>query len=179
METLEATFDNRANDEIGQLEQVVQAINGMDINKPVLGVTDDIVVAPSFRDMVLDPNHTIVVLREQGTIVGFSLAIPIGEMDPSRTGESVDTAYIYYTAIEPTHQGQGYVGQIMDQLIASLRQKGYRYIERDAVIANGYADKIEKRYGDAIVTQYDHNHFPEFGPERFFRIDLEKIALAA
>ena len=144
----------------------------MDLDKPILGMTDDDIAAPNVHEMIRDPDTTIAILSEDGKVIGFSMAIPIGKMNPKREEESGDTAYIYFTGIEPGQQGQGLVGTLMEDMTDRLKAKGYGFMERDCVLTQGYADSVEKAYHDAIVEQYDHTRWQEVGPERFFRIDL-------
>lgn len=55
-----------------------------------------------------------------------------------------------------------------------LLSKGSRYLERDCVMDNGYADKVLRSFQGSIEVTYEHVKFPEVGRERFFRINLEK-----
>lgn len=64
----------------------------------------------------------------------------------------------------------------MKKLYAQLRERGYKYIERDAVLAEGWADKVERNHKGAIVASHEHDKWG-LGPERFFRIDLEKLGV--
>ena len=146
-----------------------------DPSEPVLGQTDDVVMAENLEQLIRQPDTIITTLNEDEQMVGFTLAVPIGVMDPTRAAESNDTAYIYYTAIEPERIGEGKVEPLMAATVERLRDDGYSFLERDSQISNGYADKIQKTYQDAIVSSRDHLDFPEFGPLRFFRIDLNAI----
>lgn len=146
-------------------------------NSPILGATDDVEIAPNLTSLLHDNSLIVVSLEDDGHLIGCSIAMPIDKMDPSRSDEAKDTAYIYYTAISPDRQGVGLVGTLMDSLFQKLEQEGYTYLERDCVIANGYADNVQKNNEAAIVESYDHTNFPEFGPERFFRIKLGKAAV--
>lgn len=119
------------------------------------------------------PVNTVVLLRDAitGTVVGFTYAVPVGEIDPDRERESGETAYICDTVLDGAHQGMGLVARLMRVLENELRVRGYRFIERDAAVGNGYAAAIERAYGDRIVGQGEP-HDSEYGPQTFFRIRL-------
>ncbi len=167
---------------LDQLEALVKRLfKWADSDQPILGMTDNDIVAPNIREMLKDPRNTVATLSEKGEIIGFSLAIPIGVMDPARADESRDTAYIYFTGITPEWRRKGKVGEVMEKMVRLLRAKGYSFIERDCVLTQekpgieSYADKVERAYRGAIIDQKDHERWPEVGPERFFRIELSKI----
>jgi len=141
----------------------------------VLGANDDIVVANSLHDLITDPANTVATLRDESqNLRGFSVAIPISAMDTGRTSEGAQTAYIYFTGVEPAYQGRGLVGELMKDMLQQLRTRGYGFIERDSRVDNGYADDVEKAYQDGIVTKYDYHPYGE-DLQRFMRIDLSKI----
>lgn len=102
----------------------------------------------------------VAIIREGDTAFGYCLV----------SRKWPDTAYISYTAIEPQYQKKGHLGVLIAAVEEELRSIGYTHIERNARIANGYADKITAFYGDRIVTSYDHPS--GLGPLRFFRIRL-------
>lgn len=120
-----------------------------------------------------DPATVAFTLQDNGQLVGFTFAIPIDRFNPTRQREAQETAYLYGTAITPDHQGKKLVKSLTDPLLRTLLKRGYKFVERDAVIPNGYADAISRAYGDSIIESYDHERF-ELGPQRFFRIDIEK-----
>lgn len=145
------------------------------LTDPILGERDDVEIAPNFAALIDDPEVILAELEQDGKLVGFSLAMPVGKMDPEREDESPETAYIYYTGLEPDEQGQGQVGPLNREMERKLREHGYAYFEEDCIIANGYAAAVQKNYADDIVDSYDHTKFPEFGSQRHFRISLEKL----
>lgn len=125
-----------------------------------------------------DEKCVIAVLKDGfGNLVGHSVTTPIHDEEvptrhnPEKRKDDHTTAYIHSTAILPEHRGKKLVGRLIDLLEEELRRKGFQYVERDAAIENGYADSIERHYGDRIVASYDHVH-PKHGPQRFFRIKL-------
>jgi hypothetical protein len=50
------------------------------------------------------------------------------------------------------------------------RRRGHHFITRDAAIANGYADAIDRAYRGRILERRDHPS--EYGPQRYFKIAL-------
>jgi ribosomal protein S18 acetylase RimI-like enzyme len=167
---------NRAAD-TEKVEALVRQLFGhvMDLDAPLPGEKDSDVVATNLHEMVSDPTTIVAELIEDGELAGFSLAVPIGKMDAARVNESNETAYIYFTGVRPELQGMGLVGKVMEDMHGKLQAHGYHFMERDCLIADGYADNVEKAYGDAIVQKNDHTKWPEIGPERNFRIDLAKL----
>lgn len=149
-----------------------------DPQESVLGITDEVEIAPTLYALLEDSSVIVSSIEENGQLIGCSIAMPIDKMDPSREAEASDTAYIYYTAVEPSRQGEGLVAKVNDSMINKLKKQGYSYVEQDNVIANGYANKIKKNYNSSIVDSYEHSSFPEVGPEVFVRIKLGEIAIS-
>lgn len=155
---------------------ILRAFPGEPIDFPVLGATDDIEIAPSLTAFLQDPQLIVASIQEDGQLIGCSLAIPIDRMDPQRAAEANETAYIYYTAIDPDKQGQGRVGPLSEQLFNRLAKHGFTYVEQDAMHDNGYHEKILKNYRQSIIETSTHNKFA-YGPQQFFRIRLGKLAM--
>lgn len=111
-----------------------------------------------------DPTSVVVLMEaaHEGRVIGYTYARP--------KEDSIDTAEIYSTAILPAFQDRGYLGLMMGRLERELQHKGFKYIERDAAIENGYADSIEKHYGNRVVAKRDHGSV--YGQQRFFVIDI-------
>jgi GNAT superfamily N-acetyltransferase len=106
-------------------------------------------------------------------LIGFSLAIPIEDMDPKRTDESGETAYVYMVAVEPQSQKRGLAGPLMANMRNLLRDRAYAHMEIDVVESS--AEDIARTYEGAIEVTYAHEKFPEVGSQRFFRINLDKM----
>lgn len=53
-------------------------------NDPILGVTDDVIIADNLRELFNNKLLTVASLEEGGELVGYSIAMPIDLMDPSR-----------------------------------------------------------------------------------------------
>lgn len=157
------------------VKQMAQEAFHVSPDQPLLGETDQIIFFNNTEEAFRDPTSTVVLLWEETTPIGYSLAAPIDRMDPTRKNEASDTAYIYWTVIHKDYQGRKLVGIVSDQLLCELHHQGYGYVERDAVKENGYADSTQRHYQKfpgSIVATYDHTKWPQIGPERFFRIDL-------
>ena len=102
---------------------------------------------------------TVVFATEDGPLlIGYTQAEPRGR----------GTYYIANTAIAKSHQGRGLVKLLMQRLYDDMRAAGARFIERDAAIANGYADAVVRAHGPDIVETFDHDS--EYGPQRFIRM---------
>jgi hypothetical protein len=123
--------------------------------------------------LISDPESCLVLCKdgETGKYVGYSLAVPVGLSDPQRKAESNETAYIFNTGFVPNYQGHKLVGDIMPILESSLRNKGYKFVERDVRMENGYHLKVEKNYGSRIIGKTGP-HKSKFGPQMFYRIAL-------
>jgi ribosomal protein S18 acetylase RimI-like enzyme len=114
--------------------------------------------------LAFNSRQSLVVLlwdgpSDGGRLIGYTQAQPAD--DPA-------TYYIANTAIARSHQGRGLVKLLMDQLYADVRAAGARFIERDAAIANGYADKIVRFHAADVLETFDHDS--PYGPQRFIRM---------
>jgi predicted GNAT family acetyltransferase len=143
--------------------------------KPILGDLGSNVLAPNLEVFLRDPNNVIAELKLHNKLIGFSVSIPISRFEPSRFVENDrSTAYIYATVIDETYQHQGLVGTLTDLLMLELQKKGYKIVERDCKIGNGYAGVVEKHYNQSgsIISSQEHCKWPDIGPEKNFRIDI-------
>ncbi len=125
-------------------------------------------------DEFTDPENTAVVLIDTVSerVAGFTFAVPASLKGWAHSSDRKDGAYVCDTALDYDHQGRALVGAMMIVLEEQLRRRGYRYLERDAAVENGYAAKIERAYAGRIVTQ-GRPRMSEYGPQVFFRIDLQ------
>lgn len=114
--------------------------------------------ADELRRAFTAPRNIAVLLWDGRVLVGYTQA------EPRRPG----TYYIANTVIAKSHQGRGLVTLLMRQLYADVRASGARFIERDAAIANGYADAVVRVHDADIVEHFDHDS--EYGPQRFIRM---------
>ena|SRR2546425_5021244 len=116
-----------------------------------------------FRARLTDPHAVIVVLRgPRRKVAGFMIAMP---------DDAVRHAlFIEDTLIAKRYRGKGYVGLLGRALDREATRWGYRYLTRDAAIANGYADAIDRAYAGRVLERRDHPS--EYGPQRYFKIAL-------
>ncbi len=124
----------------------------------------------TFRKDFSKSSATIVLLRSSGLIIGYTYALSVNVERPLRWLERNETALVASTAITSDYQHRGLVRELIGKLEEELKGKGFKFIERDAAIANGYADSIQRHYGRRIVESHDHKS--KYGPQRFFRIRL-------
>lgn len=120
--------------------------------------------SPNELRLAFNGRRSLVVLlwdgaSDGGRLIGYTQAQPTD--DP-------ETYYIANTAIAKSHQGRGLVKLLMDQLYADVRAAGARYVERDAAIPNGYADKIVRFHAADVLETLDHDS--PYGPQRFIRM---------
>lgn len=116
----------------------------------------------TFRKDFSETTTTVVLLRDsKGRVIGYTYTLPKGKPY---------TANVESTAIDPEFQRRGFVGKLIGRLEEELIKRGFKFIERDAAIGNGYADSIQRHYGDRILEWHDHPS--DYGPQRFFRIRL-------
>jgi len=125
--------------------------------------------SPSELRRAFNARHSLVVLLWHGqasdarALIGYTQAQP---------GDDDDTYYIANTVIAKSHQSRGLVRLLMDRLYADVRAAGARFIERDAAIANGYADKIVRFHAADVLETVDHDS--PYGPQRFIRMRVPK-----
>lgn len=117
-----------------------------------------------------DAVAVILINSTTGQIIGFSHSVKGGLDHNFKPVDKADTAYIENTIIGKAYRGKGLVGLMMDKLEEELIKKGYKFLERDARLANGYAANIKRHYQDRIVESSPHNS--RYGEEYFFRIKL-------
>ena len=120
--------------------------------------------SPSELRLSFNGRQSVVVLlwegrSDGGRLIGYTQAQP---------ADYPATYYIANTAIAKSHQGRGLVKLLMDRLYADVRAAGALFIERDAAIANGYADKILRVHAADVLEMFDHDS--PYGPQRFIRM---------
>lgn len=164
-------------DRIGSAaHDLVVSTFGEEFNGPLLGGRDEVTAYESLEEAFKSPETSVIVLKKSGgeELAGFTLSMPIGKMYPERDSESGETSYIYFTVLKEEHRGQKLVSQLTDPLFIELARRGYKFVERDVMIEDDYADKVSRNYEGSTVESYDHERFPTVGPERFFRQDIDK-----
>lgn len=66
-----------------------------------------------------------------------------------------DTADIHMTGIHSDKRNQKLVGILMKNLEEKIKTMGVVYITREAKINDGYADTVERYYGDRVIYKED------------------------
>ena len=130
-----------------------------EIEREVFG--EDAFSPDELRAAFTDRENLVVLLWDGGVLIGYTQAGP---------ARAPDTYYIANTAIATSYQGRGLIRLLMDRLYTEVRAAGAHFIERDAAIANGYADKIVRFHAADIVRTRDHDS--PYGRQRFIRMRL-------
>jgi GNAT superfamily N-acetyltransferase len=120
---------------------------------------DDAFSPEELRAAFNGPQSLAVLLWDGAVLVGYTQGGP---------ARARDTYYIANTAIAKSHQGRGLIRLLMERLYADVRAAGAHFIERDAAIANGYADKIVRSHAADVVRTRDHDS--PYGRQRFIRM---------
>jgi ribosomal protein S18 acetylase RimI-like enzyme len=112
------------------------------------------------RSDINDSKTNLILLKDGSSIVGFTYTVP----------ENEDSARIVDTVLMKKYQHKGFVSILMSCLETELRKSGYKYITRDVLIKNGYADKIMKNYNSQIIETKELTS--KWGKQRYFKIQL-------
>lgn len=110
-----------------------------------------------------------VLLWSDGRPERYNESLLIGYTQAAATVDP-ETWTVDNTAIDPQYQGRGLVAMLMEALYTTLKDRGAKYITRDAAIENGYADKLSKLHGLLILEQHDHDS--KYGRQRFIRMRI-------
>lgn len=129
--------------------------------------TED-VIAEDF----LDSENVIVLLVEEetGEVVGFTYAKPFEPETDDSPAKPGETAWVWDTIIQKAYRSKGLLGSMVSVLEDELRKRGFKYLERNAMVANNYAENISKHYKDRIIKSFPLDS--RWGPQVFFRIKL-------
>ncbi len=118
----------------------------------------------------LEPTSTAgLLIGDDDRIGGFTVAAGMGGIAANRRER--ETAYIVDTVIRRELRGRALVGLLMQMVERELKERGFRFLERHAAIANGYADSIRRHYGPRIIREAGPQP-SEWGEQMFFRIRL-------
>lgn len=103
-----------------------------------------------------------MLLKSGNRIIGFSIVHPDrkqefyneGGLLKSKFIDSLTRAEIEATFINAEFQGRGLVGKLMEAVEEELRARGFIEMYRRVRSDNGYADAVERHYGDRILSKY-------------------------
>ncbi len=120
----------------------------------------------------LDSKNVVVLLKniESKEIIGFTYAKPFEPETDDSQGKLGETAWVCDTIIEKEYRGKGLLRIMMSTLEEELKDRGFKYLERNAMVANNYAENISKHYKDRIIKSFPLDS--RWGPQMFFRIKL-------
>src|SRR5712691_7066872 len=128
-----------------------------EIEREVFG--EDAFSPEELRAAFTGRENLAVLLWDAGVLIGYTQA------GPARARE---TYYIANTAIATSYQDRGLIRPLMERLYTEVRAAGAHFIERDAAIANGYADKIVRFHATDMIRTRDHES--PYGRQRFIRM---------
>ncbi len=148
-----------------------------DIQEKILYLEKEAFGSRSFTQQALemdflDSKNIIILLKEEDRkkIIGFTYAKPREPETNDSPANKGETAWVWDTVIEKKHRGKGYLGTMMTSLEEELKRRGFRYLERNALVANNFAKNIDKHYRERIIKKFSLES--EWGPQIFFRIKL-------
>ncbi len=135
--------------------EVFNSSNWLQIKAEVTELVQDCFPEYGFTDNEIENLFTktyssnkalVIFLRDEleKKIIGFTATYIKG-----------DTADIHMTGIRSDKRNQKLVGTLMKTLEEKLKAMNIIYIVREARINDGYADAIERYYGDKIVYKKD------------------------
>lgn len=118
------------------------------------------------RWQATNPDAVVVTTWDGLALIGFAVAGPA--WDGSR-------ASLLNVLIDPAYRGQGLVWPLLAAVEHELLARGIDELEIDARVENGFADAVERRYGErATVVHGDHPS--PYGPQRTIRVALVRRA---
>jgi ribosomal protein S18 acetylase RimI-like enzyme len=114
------------------------------------------------RRQIASRTSVLAIVEDAEDVVGFAVAIPW-----SRGGR----ATLNNILIAPSHRRIGLAWRLTDVIEAGLRARGTRALVIDARVDNGFADAVERHYGErAHVLAADHPS--EYGRQRTIEVAL-------
>ncbi len=145
------------------------------IKKEILALEQEAFKENSFNMEVLeedflDKNNIIVLLKDAEKVIGFTYAKPMEPETDDSPAKPGETAWMWDTIIQKEYRGKGLLGLIMSAIEDELRKRGFKYLERNALVANNFAENISKHYKDRIIKSFSLDS--RWGPQIFFRIKL-------
>jgi ribosomal protein S18 acetylase RimI-like enzyme len=95
-----------------------------------------------------DPEVKHFVLERERHVLGQAITFPL----PSRRGSYEHTLYLSEVAIDPSAQGLGLAGAMIDAILERARTREFRYAEAQWRVTNQQADAFWRGYG--LVPTY-------------------------
>lgn len=120
----------------------------------------------------LDQKNIVVLLKKKDSkeLIGFTYAKPCDPETADGPAKPGETAWMWDTVIKKQYRGLHLLGKMMESLENELKRRGFKYLERNALEANGFAQNIAKHYKDRIIKSFKLDS--KWGPQIFFRITL-------
>ncbi len=115
-----------------------------------------------------NPRNIIVLLKQDKFIRGFAVARPVNDIFPQRNSE-LDNCNLSVIAIHPDFQHQGLAALLMMKLTEELMRCDYKFLEMNALVNDGWAQKIIKVYSQQI-TETGRPRETKFGLQQYFKI---------
>lgn len=147
------------------------------IKEKILYLENDAFTKESFseeeiKNDFLNSENVVVLLKESdlNKIIGFTYAKPIEPETNDGPAKPGETAWMWDTVIDKEYRGRGLLGQMMSTIEKELQNHGFKYLERNALVANNFAENISKHYKDRIIKSFPLDS--RWGPQIFFRIKL-------
>lgn len=127
--------------------------------------------AEQLKEDFLNKNNFIIILKsDTDEVIGFTYARTPKDAEPIFADVDDETACMWDTIIKKEYRGQHLLGSMMALLEEELKKAGYKYMERSALLANNYAENIQKFYQGRIIQSKPQDS--KWGPQIFFRIKL-------
>ena len=118
------------------------------------------------RWQAMNRDAVVMTTWDGSELIGFAVA------GPAWTAGRVSLLNVL---IDPAYRGKGLVWPLIAGVERELFTRGIRELDIDARVDNGFADKIERRYG-ARATVIERDHPSPYGPQRTIRVSLVKAA---
>ncbi len=120
----------------------------------------------------LDSENIVVLLKDIGSkeVIGFTYAKPYEPETEDSPAKPEETAWMWDTVIQKEYRGKGLLGILISAVEEELKKRGFKYLERNALVANNFAENISKHYKDRIIKSFPLDS--RWGPQMFFRIKL-------
>lgn len=129
-------------DTLSEVLPVWSDIDGgiMKLERDIFGVTADL--PEVLRRQFLDEKNVAVVARdESGNILGYTLGIDQGAIKVEGA-EPEKVLFITSSAIDYDVASMGINGKLQEKLKVEAKKKGFKYLARNTMADNGYAQRI-------------------------------------